>query len=711
MTTPTDIINQLHEQAERNGQRRLLVLSGSVYWCREQVQKAIVELDNRQALYIGDGSMVGINVLAANKSKQWLGRELDFLIFDGHSGFDVDAFGAISGTLRAGGLMLLLVPELSQWAKFVDPEHRRIQVYPQSLEQVTGYYLERLATLLESTDKASVVTESGEFKASTWPDAPVVVVASTLPDHCRTQEQAQAIAQVYKVVRGHRRRPFVLTADRGRGKSAALGIAAGQLLNEGIEKIIVTAPARASAEVIFQHALQNGHFEPEVINQRLVFMAPDEIVRSDAQCDLLLVDEAAAIPTPILTSLLKQHSRIVFASTVHGYEGTGRGFAIRFKKVLDAVTPQWQSLHIHQPVRWHANDPLEAFVFQALLLNAAPADIQPLPEQSAREYEFRQLTSAELVSNDRLLNELFGLLVLAHYQTRPFDLRHMLDGGNIEIYGLFLQGYLVATVLAAREGQIEEGLIEPIWLGQRRVRGHLLPQSLSNHAGIAEAITLKGLRIIRIAVHPDRQHRGLGMRLMQEVRQQAVNQQYDYLGTSFGATPELVNFWHHCNLMPVRVGMTREAASGTHSVMMLQGLSEAGLQLLQEAQERFRQQFHWLLMDGLDDLESTLVSCLLKQSGYASLYQAGAFEQKELHSYVQGLRQYDNCLDSIKAYSMRRLVKGGLTEQQEQLLIAKVLQNKSWQEVASLSKLSGRKQAQQALRQVIGDCFKNYTLD
>lgn len=698
------IARQLQQQARQNGQRRLLICSGSHDWCRKQarsvVQYIIKEGSETLSLCIGDSISTDIPALPAGKSRQWLGRELGFLIYDAHGGFDVDAFGAVSGTLCAGGLLLLLVPELSRWSEFNDSEHRRIQVYPQTQEQVTGYYLQRLARLVNRSDALTLVTESGQYRLSSWP-AVTPMASENLPAPCCTEEQAQAVALVHKVVRGHRRRPLVLTADRGRGKSAALGIAAGQLLNEGIEKMIVTAPARASAEVLFQHGFQEGHLDAEVMAQRLQFMAPDEILKHLPSCDLLLVDEAAALPAPVLTRLLTHYSRVVFASTIHGYEGTGRGFAIRFKKVLNDQTPQWRSLHMHQPVRWADHDPLEAFTFQALLLNAVPADVQTLPDMEVSQYEFRRLSSVELMNNEPLLKELFGLLVLAHYQTRPFDLRHLLDGGNIEISGLFQAGHLLATVLAAREGEVESDLIEPIWLGQRRVRGHLLPQSLSNHAGIASAITLKGLRVIRIAVHPDRQQQGLGSRLLKEVRQQALRDQYDYLGTSFGATEELLHFWHRNQLSPVRVGMTREAASGTHSVMMLQGLSEAGHHLLTEAQARFTEQFHWLLMDGLEDLEAELVCALLQQSGCATTYQESSFEQSDLHSYVEGLRQYDSCMASIKSYTMRLLSQACVSSQQQQLLVAKVLQNKNWQQLADLLRLSGRKQVQQLLRETI----------
>ncbi|MFP3345534.1 tRNA(Met) cytidine acetyltransferase, partial [Halomonas sp. SIMBA_159] len=80
------------------------------------------------------------------------------------------------------------------------------------------------------------------------------------------------------------------------------------------------------------------------------------------------VDEAAAIPAPMLQKMLSSYSRVVFASTIHGYEGTGRGFAIKFTSVLDAMTPQWRACSMTSPIRWAAGDPLERWLFETLLL-------------------------------------------------------------------------------------------------------------------------------------------------------------------------------------------------------------------------------------------------------------------------------------------------------------------------------------------------------
>jgi len=65
--------------------------------------------------------------------------------------------------------------------------------------------------------------------------------------------------------------------------------------------------------------------------------------------DLVLIDEAASIPLPLLESFIKQHSRMIFATTEHGYEGSGRGFALRFKKILNEFCPQWKSARLETP--------------------------------------------------------------------------------------------------------------------------------------------------------------------------------------------------------------------------------------------------------------------------------------------------------------------------------------------------------------------------
>ena len=97
------------------------------------------------------------------------------------------------------------------------------------------------------------------------------------------------------------------------------------------------------------------------------FIAIDQLLKKPVNASLVLIDEAAALPIYLLEQLLMNNSRLVFASTIHGYEGAGRGFTLKFQETLAAKYPKWRSLHLHEPIRWGVNDPLERLVFEACL--------------------------------------------------------------------------------------------------------------------------------------------------------------------------------------------------------------------------------------------------------------------------------------------------------------------------------------------------------
>ncbi|EAR20995.1 hypothetical protein NB231_07492 [Nitrococcus mobilis Nb-231] len=687
--------------------RQIVVIAGKHDWCLEQADLLLEQSQLATIAWLGDRPpTAAITPLNIGRTQLVLGKEIDALVVDAWDGFDPDAFGATIGAVHGGGLVLLLAPPLAKWPDYADPATDRIATYPYTRRQLTGRYLKRLVRVIRSSTHALVLEPNQPLPrvaAPTLAQSGTVVASSrTLP----TPDQQRAIAAIERCARGHRHRPVVLTSDRGRGKSAALGIAAARLLRAGYTQIIVTAPSLASAATVFTHArclMPDAHAARGYLSDgrgRLEFMAPDALLRRPQAAELLLVDEAAAISTAILSALLGRYARIVFASTVHGYEGTGRGFALRFRQVLDRHTPDWREYWLETPIRWAADDPAERFAFQALLLNALPAPQAALVDATAGRCQLERLDRDVLVDDEPTLSELFGLLVLAHYRTTPGDLRQLLDAPGLSVWVLRDQRHIAAAALVIDEGGFPPALARAIWLGLRRPQGHLVAQSLAAHAGLAQAPTLHGRRVLRIAVHPACRRRGLGTRLLGGIFGDARGHGIDYLAAAFGVTNELLGFWTRFGMQIVRLGNHREASSGNCSAIVLRALSQTGEQFIKAAAARFADRLPALLNEPLRDLDPALALTLLQQ--FERPGAPAPEEWDDLLAFGFGRRQYMDTLPALQRLTHYALTDPRLTaalSRSEQLtLLARTLQRREWSELAGYLAVPGRRQVVAALR-------------
>jgi tRNA(Met) cytidine acetyltransferase len=697
----------------KSRQRRLIVMSGERDWSKKQLEQYLDSQPFSQALCISDVPFDGIDNVPCQQARRFLGQQLDCLVYDVWSGFDPDALAAVVGCISGGGLLILLVPELSQWPTFADPDYQRLLVHPFDSDAITGRFVHHVISSLRG-DKCSLLIEQGkELVYTAEPVADELTEQLPADSDCLTQDQADAVEAVCALRHGHAHRPLVITADRGRGKSTALGIASARLMQQRESHIVITAPRPASVMVAFEHAstLLPGHADQnQTMNLQwqdssLRFIAADKLVRQSETIDLLLVDEAAAIPAAMLEQLLKKYPRIVFVTTVHGYEGTGRGFDIRFKQTLQKITPQWKALQLTQPIRWAANDPVERWLFDALLLDAKPVSHKQLSSLSAEQCVIEKLNRDDLLADKQSLSELFGLLVCAHYQTTPADLRILLDGVNVSVWVTRYCGHVVAAALVAEEGGFDELLSEHVWKGERRPRGHMLPQTLAAHGGFAKAPALRYLRVIRVAVHPAVQRQSLGKKLINAIVEQARLDQYDFVGSSFAASHDVVSFWRDINFVPVMLGVTRDASSGCHSLLMLSALSLDGGELLAEARKRFNQQFPRELMSLHSQLEAQLVSVLMLGTDGDNDFNLDQQQWLDVEAFADYNRQYNHCLLPLWKLSCLCLSNEGFNKQLEQhqreLLIARVLQNQSQQSVIDSMDFAGKKELQTSMRNVI----------
>ena len=540
----------LTAQMKREGIRRLLVLSGEEGWCFDHVLKL------RDALP-GDWLWISPQPDAENHCspsalQTLLGREFRHAVFDARHGFDAAAFAALSGTLKAGSWLVLLLPVWEEWENQPDADSLRWSDCPDPI--ATPHFVQHLKRVLTADNEAILWRQNQPFSLAHFTPRTDWHPATGAPQ----PEQQQLLQQLLTMPPG----VAAVTAARGRGKSAL----AGQLISRIAGSAIVTAPAKAATDVLAQFA-----------GEKFRFIAPDALLASDEQADWLVVDEAAAIPAPLLHQLVSRFPRTLLTTTVQGYEGTGRGFLLKFC----ARFPHLHRFELQQPIRWAQGCPLEKMVSEALVFD--DENFTHTPQGNIVISAFEQTLWQ---SDPETPLKVYQLLSGAHYRTSPLDLRRMMDAPGQHFLQAAGENEIAGALWLVDEGGLSQELSQAVWAGFRRPRGNLVAQSLAAHGSNPLAATLRGRRVSRIAVHPARQREGTGRQLIAGALQ--YTQDLDYLSVSFGYTGELWRFWQRCGFVLVRMGNHREASSGCYTAMALLPMSDAGKQLAEREHYRLR---------------------------------------------------------------------------------------------------------------------------
>ena len=543
-------LHTLTAQMKREGIRRLLVLSGEEGWCFDHALKL------RDALP-GDWLWISPQPDAENHCspsalQTLLGREFRHAVFDARHGFDAAAFAALSGTLKAGSWLVLLLPVWEEWENQPDADSLRWSDCPDPI--ATPHFVQHLKRVLTANNDAILWRRNQPFSLAHFTPRTDWHPATGAPQ----PEQQQLLQQLLTMPPG----VAAVTAARGRGKSAL----AGQLISRIAGSAIVTAPAKAATDVLAQFA-----------GEKFRFIAPDALLASDEQADWLVVDEAAAIPAPLLHQLVSRFPRTLLTTTVQGYEGTGRGFLLKFC----ARFPHLHRFELQQPIRWAQGCPLEKMVSEALVFD--DENFTHTPQGNIVISAFEQTLWR---SEPETPLKVYQLLSGAHYRTSPLDLRRMMDAPGQHFLQAAGENEIAGALWLVDEGGLSQELSQAVWAGFRRPRGNLVAQSLAAHGSNPLAATLRGRRVSRIAVHPTRQREGTGRQLIAGALQYIHD--LDYLSVSFGYTEELWRFWQRCGFVLVRMGNHREASSGCYTAMALLPMSDAGKQLAEREHYRLR---------------------------------------------------------------------------------------------------------------------------
>lgn len=238
---------------------------------------------------------------------------------------------------------------------------------------------------------------------------------------CRTLDQARTVMSIVDTISEKQLKTTIsLTAGRGRGKSAALGISIAGAIIYGYSNIFVTAPSPENLQSVFEFIFKgldslgykehqdyeilqstNPEFNNAVVRvniyrdhrQTIQYIRPQDYNKL-AQAELVVIDEAAAIPITIVKQIIGPYL-VLMSSTVNGYEGTGRSLSLklvqqlrdknRFKggynqnnnQQFNSGMRQLKEVELEEPIRYGPNDPIEKWLNDLLCLDAT-SDVDSL---------------------------------------------------------------------------------------------------------------------------------------------------------------------------------------------------------------------------------------------------------------------------------------------------------------------------------------------
>lgn len=661
---------ELLGQLSHNRQRQLVVLQGSESWCDAHFS-ALAQLP--ADMLVLSSRALGVDPIPLRKADSCLGREASLVVLDLLAGFDPDLLCIAAGLVRAGGALVVLSPAAEDWASQSDC-YANWQGLARSVRPRFAEYF--VAALQADTGAGKLITTASVPE----PQIDLPPLQPSLFANGMTQEQAHCLQRIEHWLGCGDSGLALLSADRGRGKSSCLGLLLRRL-PAGF-RVLVCAASRQTAAALLQ-------WTPDA-----EFVAPDQLLLSAPPADLVIIDEAAMIPQSLLRQITALYRRLLMATTTGGYEGTGRGFMLRF--VADLNPQKLLRLEMQDPVRWCPGDHLETWLNRVLMLDcdSLAAASGPVDAQAA----CLQLVEKPACTEDLdMLLQVHRLLITAHYRTRPSDLRSLMENPDLALVVAHDAGRVIGAALLNREGGFDAELGEQVFLGRRRPKGHLLAQMLTAQAGIAHFAGYRGIRVQRIAVDESCRRQGLGTRLLQRVLQYARACNLDYVGASFALDARSAEFWQQAGFSLAHVSYAQGKSSGSHSVAVLAALRAGVADDLVQLQQRLQRQLPAWMTLFLQSLDTTQVTALLRMARFST--DLSELERREIEAFARGHKGFELCFVSLQQFIMQCVASS--VNCPDRLLIEKAVQNKPWSRLERETGAEGRKQLQKRLRRLV----------
>jgi N-acetyltransferase 10 len=517
-------------------------------------------------------------------------------------------------TVEGGGLVVLLLKgmkSLKQLYSLSMDVHSRYRT--EGHDDVTARFNERFILSLGSCESCLVVDDelnvlpiSGGKNVQALPPAEDDAVKSasrkeldtikeslrdtkpvgSLVSLSKTVDQAKALLTFVDAIAEKTLRSTVtLTAARGRGKSAALGVAIAAAVAHGYSNIFITSPSPENLKTLFEFIFKgfdaldySDHLDYTIIQstnpawnkaivrvnihrehrQTIQYIQPQD-ANTLVNAELLVIDEAAAIPLPLVRKLMGPYL-VFMASTINGYEGTGRSLSLKLIQqlreqasgrskaqgleqgdVADRSTGKaakndqaaiggrsLKEITLAEPIRYAPGDAVEKWLNKVLCLDAtlpkSRMNTQGCPHPS--ECQLLHVNRDTLFSfhpvSEKFLQQMMALYVASHYKNSPNDLQLMSDAPAHQLFVLVPPidddstrlPEPLCVIQVALEGRISrQSVLNSLNRGQTPA-GDMIPWTVSVQYQDEEFAGLSGARVVRIATNPDYISMGYGSRAL-----------------------------------------------------------------------------------------------------------------------------------------------------------------------------------------------------
>jgi tRNA(Met) cytidine acetyltransferase len=211
---------------------------------------------------------------------------------------------------------------------------------------------------------------------------------------------------------------------------------------------------------------------------------------------------------------------------------------------------------------------------------------------------------------------------------------------------------------------------------------------------------------MRIAVHPQLQHQGIGSLFLNEIRLFSKNQRADFLASSFGATKPLLSFWLTAGYKLARIGFSKDKASGEQSALVLQSLSEKSTLELTNINTEFYRCFDYLLVEEYKTLATRLVALIQQYSPKLPLELLSPLDHANVEAFSKGYRQYSSCVYSLHLWLKQQLHSHNLKDEELSVLISRIMQKHSITDVCRTYNFTGKKALEQFLKTSVRNALK-----